>query len=212
MWQVITNRDTQETLLCIAYVYEVSTSEHGAQHHIYRLVKDQHHLLGDVENFTKDIYFPAGSSSLVFPKTSGHRIQSLLSLSPILQPPIVYNALVSLSTPLIFKYFTTCLRVSVYQVEHIANCFCRDAVKQENIAQASGVDLAVKGAPPPPQIDTIGLKPRLACLPSGTLVAEPDGRADYSNCGTQKFSRPTVYFAVVARLALAAIQLSNVDL
>ena len=38
--QVITNRDTQETLLCIAYVYEVSTSEHGAQHHIYRLVKD----------------------------------------------------------------------------------------------------------------------------------------------------------------------------
>ena len=40
MLQVITNRDTQETLLCIAYVYEVSTSEHGAQHHIYRLVKD----------------------------------------------------------------------------------------------------------------------------------------------------------------------------
>jgi len=38
--QVITNRDTQETLLCIAYVFEVSTSDHGAQHHIYRLVKD----------------------------------------------------------------------------------------------------------------------------------------------------------------------------
>jgi len=38
--QVITNRDTQETLLCIAYVFEVSTSEHGAQHHIYKLVKD----------------------------------------------------------------------------------------------------------------------------------------------------------------------------
>jgi len=38
--QVITNRDTQETLLCIAFVFEVSTSEHGAQHHIYRLVKD----------------------------------------------------------------------------------------------------------------------------------------------------------------------------
>lgn len=38
--QVITNKDTQETLLCIAYVFEVSTSEHGAQHHIYRLVKD----------------------------------------------------------------------------------------------------------------------------------------------------------------------------
>jgi len=38
--QVITNRDTRETLLCIAYVFEVSTSEHGAQHHIYRLVRD----------------------------------------------------------------------------------------------------------------------------------------------------------------------------
>uniref|UniRef100_A0A8B9TG00 TEA domain transcription factor 4 n=1 Tax=Anas platyrhynchos TaxID=8839 RepID=A0A8B9TG00_ANAPL len=38
--QVVTNRDTQETLLCIAYVFEVSASDHGAQHHIYRLVKD----------------------------------------------------------------------------------------------------------------------------------------------------------------------------
>uniref|UniRef100_A0A3P8VJE0 Transcriptional enhancer factor TEF-3-like n=1 Tax=Cynoglossus semilaevis TaxID=244447 RepID=A0A3P8VJE0_CYNSE len=38
--QVVTNRDTLETLLCIAYVFEVSTSEHGAQHHIYRLVRD----------------------------------------------------------------------------------------------------------------------------------------------------------------------------
>jgi len=38
--QVITHRETRETLLCIAYVFEVSTSEHGAQHHIYRLVKD----------------------------------------------------------------------------------------------------------------------------------------------------------------------------
>ncbi|KAK3096480.1 hypothetical protein FSP39_000587 [Pinctada imbricata] len=38
--QVVSNRDTQETLLCVAYVFEVSTSEHGAQHHIYRLVKD----------------------------------------------------------------------------------------------------------------------------------------------------------------------------
>ncbi|XP_078392533.1 transcriptional enhancer factor TEF-1-like, partial [Cetorhinus maximus] len=38
--QVVTNRDTQELLLCVAYVFEVSTSEHGAQHHIYRLVKD----------------------------------------------------------------------------------------------------------------------------------------------------------------------------
>jgi transcriptional enhancer factor len=39
-FQVVTNRETQETLLCTAYVFEVSTSEHGAQHHIYRLVKD----------------------------------------------------------------------------------------------------------------------------------------------------------------------------
>ncbi|KAL0272726.1 UNVERIFIED_CONTAM: hypothetical protein PYX00_005589 [Menopon gallinae] len=38
--QVVTNRENQETLLCTAYVFEVSTSEHGAQHHIYRLVKD----------------------------------------------------------------------------------------------------------------------------------------------------------------------------
>ncbi|XP_005112381.2 transcriptional enhancer factor TEF-1 [Aplysia californica] len=38
--QVVTNRDTRETLLCIAFVFEVSTSEHGAQHHIYKLVKD----------------------------------------------------------------------------------------------------------------------------------------------------------------------------
>ena len=38
--QVVTNRDTQETLLCVAYVFEVSASEHGAQPHIYRLVKE----------------------------------------------------------------------------------------------------------------------------------------------------------------------------
>ncbi|XP_016366863.1 transcriptional enhancer factor TEF-5-like isoform X2 [Sinocyclocheilus rhinocerous] len=38
--QVVTNRDTQETLLCIAFVFEVSTSNHGAQYHVYRLVKD----------------------------------------------------------------------------------------------------------------------------------------------------------------------------
>ncbi|XP_052496013.1 transcriptional enhancer factor TEF-3 [Budorcas taxicolor] len=38
--QVVTNRDTQETLLCVAYVFEVSASERGAQHHIYRLVKE----------------------------------------------------------------------------------------------------------------------------------------------------------------------------
>uniref|UniRef100_A0A8C5C2V5 TEA domain family member 3 a n=1 Tax=Gadus morhua TaxID=8049 RepID=A0A8C5C2V5_GADMO len=38
--QVVSNRETQETLLCIAFVFEVSTSEHGAQYHVYRLVKD----------------------------------------------------------------------------------------------------------------------------------------------------------------------------
>uniref|UniRef100_A0A8C9TZJ5 Transcriptional enhancer factor TEF-1-like n=1 Tax=Scleropages formosus TaxID=113540 RepID=A0A8C9TZJ5_SCLFO len=37
---VVTNRETQETLLCMACVFEVSTSEHGAQHHIYRLLKE----------------------------------------------------------------------------------------------------------------------------------------------------------------------------
>uniref|UniRef100_A0A8C6LYW3 TEA domain family member 3 b n=1 Tax=Nothobranchius furzeri TaxID=105023 RepID=A0A8C6LYW3_NOTFU len=38
--QVVTNRETQETLLCIAFVFEVSNSEHGAQYHVYRLVKE----------------------------------------------------------------------------------------------------------------------------------------------------------------------------
>uniref|UniRef100_A0ABI8A4G5 TEA domain transcription factor 3 n=1 Tax=Felis catus TaxID=9685 RepID=A0ABI8A4G5_FELCA len=38
--QVVTSRDSQETLLVIAFVFEVSTSEHGAQHHVYKLVKD----------------------------------------------------------------------------------------------------------------------------------------------------------------------------
>ncbi|TRY89830.1 hypothetical protein DNTS_026119 [Danionella cerebrum] len=37
---VVSNRETQETLLCMACVFEVSNSEHGAQHHIYRLLKD----------------------------------------------------------------------------------------------------------------------------------------------------------------------------
>ncbi|XP_040588488.1 transcriptional enhancer factor TEF-5 [Mesocricetus auratus] len=38
--QVVTSRDSQETLLVIAFVFEVSASEHGAQHHVYKLVKD----------------------------------------------------------------------------------------------------------------------------------------------------------------------------
>ncbi|XP_017330293.1 transcriptional enhancer factor TEF-1a isoform X2 [Ictalurus punctatus] len=37
---VVSNRETQETLLCMACVFEVSNSEHGAQHHIYRLIKE----------------------------------------------------------------------------------------------------------------------------------------------------------------------------
>jgi len=35
--QSIKNHDTKELLLTLAYVFEVSTSEHGAQHVIYRL-------------------------------------------------------------------------------------------------------------------------------------------------------------------------------
>lgn len=35
--QIIKNNDTKEVLLTLAYVFEVSTSEHGAQHVIYRL-------------------------------------------------------------------------------------------------------------------------------------------------------------------------------
>ncbi|XP_029441596.1 transcriptional enhancer factor TEF-4 isoform X2 [Rhinatrema bivittatum] len=38
--QVVTNRDTQELLLCVAYVFEVSTSACGTQYHTYRLVKE----------------------------------------------------------------------------------------------------------------------------------------------------------------------------
>lgn len=39
----VSNRDTNETLLCIAFVFEVSVSDNGAQHHIYRLVKPNTH-------------------------------------------------------------------------------------------------------------------------------------------------------------------------
>ncbi|XP_055371482.1 protein scalloped isoform X2 [Condylostylus longicornis] len=38
--QVVSNRETQETLLCIAYVFEVAASNCCTQHHIYRLIKD----------------------------------------------------------------------------------------------------------------------------------------------------------------------------
>jgi transcriptional enhancer factor len=38
--QVVTNRDTQETLLCLAFVFEVCSTEDGSKHHIYRLIKN----------------------------------------------------------------------------------------------------------------------------------------------------------------------------
>uniref|UniRef100_A0A1A9VRY9 TEA domain-containing protein n=1 Tax=Glossina austeni TaxID=7395 RepID=A0A1A9VRY9_GLOAU len=38
--QVIQARETQETLLCIAYVFEVAAQNSGATHHIYRLIKE----------------------------------------------------------------------------------------------------------------------------------------------------------------------------
>ncbi|XP_019344398.1 transcriptional enhancer factor TEF-4 isoform X2 [Alligator mississippiensis] len=38
--QVVRNRDSQELLLCMAFVFEVSANKRGAQHHVYRLVKD----------------------------------------------------------------------------------------------------------------------------------------------------------------------------
>lgn len=38
--QVVQDRNTMETLLCIAFVFEISASESGCQHSIYRLVKD----------------------------------------------------------------------------------------------------------------------------------------------------------------------------
>ncbi|PWA24768.1 hypothetical protein CCH79_00010128 [Gambusia affinis] len=37
---VVSNKETRETLLCMACVFEVSNNDHGAQHHIYRLVKE----------------------------------------------------------------------------------------------------------------------------------------------------------------------------
>lgn len=40
LMQVMQARDTQETLLCIAYVFEVAEQNSGATHHIYRLIKE----------------------------------------------------------------------------------------------------------------------------------------------------------------------------
>jgi hypothetical protein len=38
-FKLIKNQDTKELLLTMAYVFEVSTSEHGAQSKIFRLTK-----------------------------------------------------------------------------------------------------------------------------------------------------------------------------
>jgi transcriptional enhancer factor len=38
--QVVTNRETQEVLLCLAYIFEVSSERSGSKHRIYRLVKN----------------------------------------------------------------------------------------------------------------------------------------------------------------------------
>ncbi|XP_034990639.2 transcriptional enhancer factor TEF-4 isoform X3 [Zootoca vivipara] len=38
--QVLRDQETQELLLCVAFVFEVSASENGAQHHIYRLGRE----------------------------------------------------------------------------------------------------------------------------------------------------------------------------
>nr|XP_056719331.1 transcriptional enhancer factor TEF-4 [Euleptes europaea] len=38
--QVLRDQETQELLLCVAFVFEVSASERGAQYHIYRLGRD----------------------------------------------------------------------------------------------------------------------------------------------------------------------------
>jgi len=41
MMQVVSDVASNETLLCIAYVFEVSSADRvGAQHHIYRLAAD----------------------------------------------------------------------------------------------------------------------------------------------------------------------------
>jgi len=39
--QLLTNRETGEILLCLAYIFQVSTSEHGAQHHLYQLAANK---------------------------------------------------------------------------------------------------------------------------------------------------------------------------
>ena len=38
--KVVTNRDTLDTLLCLAYVFEICMIDDGPKHRVYRLVKD----------------------------------------------------------------------------------------------------------------------------------------------------------------------------
>uniref|UniRef100_A0A8C6XP92 TEA domain-containing protein n=1 Tax=Naja naja TaxID=35670 RepID=A0A8C6XP92_NAJNA len=38
--QILRDQETQELLLCVAFVFEVSAKEQGSQHHIYRLGRD----------------------------------------------------------------------------------------------------------------------------------------------------------------------------
>lgn len=71
---MVSNRETNETLLCIAYVFEVANSNCGAQHHIYRLVKDQpQHWVLEKATFDSDaIYDKKNVQPISTPWSSMH--------------------------------------------------------------------------------------------------------------------------------------------